>query len=248
MIFFITGGSRGIGADLVLSAIREGHDVAFTFRHEQTKAEEVVARARDLRPGCRCECYCMDVRDAGAVETVIDRVVEDFETIDVVVNNAGVTRDILVVAMSDEEWDDVIQTNLTGPFLICRKELPVLLANRFGRIINISSVVARGATGQANYAAAKAGLHGLTLTLSKEYGRKGITVNAVVAGFFETDMTKAGLPAQARELYKRLCPAPKGRMGELAELSAVVLFLASEKASFVNGQLVYVTGGLDWTV
>jgi NAD(P)-dependent dehydrogenase (short-subunit alcohol dehydrogenase family) len=140
----------------------------------------------------------------------------------------------------------VIATNLTGPFFVCRQVLPTMMKQRFGRIINISSLSQGGAAGQANYAAAKAGLHGLTLTIAKEYGRKGITANVVMPGFFETDMTRESLPEHMRQFWRSYCPVPKGRSGELPELSAVIGFLASKDAAFVNAQVIHVTGGLDW--
>ena len=247
MIYFITGGSRGIGANLVEAAIKAGHDVGFTYVHNEAKAHEVAKRAAELREGAVCRYYQLDVRDRPKVDEIVDQVADDFETIDVVVNNAGITRDGLMMSMSDEEWDEVIDTNLTGPFNVCRAALPTLIANRYGRIINISSVVAGGATGQANYSASKAGLHGLTQSLAKEYGRKRITSNVVMPGFFETDMTKEHMPEEIRTFYKQYAPITKGRAGELDELSSVVLFLGSPAASFINGSIIRVTAGLDWT-
>ncbi|MBW2459342.1 MAG: SDR family oxidoreductase [Deltaproteobacteria bacterium] len=246
MIYFITGGSRGIGANLVKRAVEAGHDVAFTYVHAANKAEAVVAEAKKLRPDASCRCYELDLSNREQIESVIDQVVDEFDTIDVVVNNAGMSRDSLLMAMTDEEWDDVIAANLTGPFLVCRAVLPTLIANRYGRIINISSVSAEGATGQANYAASKAGLHGLTKSIAKEYGRKRITANVVLPGFFETDMTREHMPEEIRGFWKKYAPVPKGRGGELDELAAVIMFLASEAAAFVNGQEIRVTGGLDW--
>ncbi|MBI4702649.1 MAG: SDR family oxidoreductase [Deltaproteobacteria bacterium] len=247
MIYFVTGGSRGIGASIVEEAVKLGHDVAFTYLTSEEGARQVVERAKAIRPEARCRSYRMQVKDRAEVEAVIDRVVADFETIHVVVNNAGISRDGLLMNMSDEEWDDVIATNLTGPFYVCRAVLPTLLAGRFGRIINISSVVAAGATGQANYSAAKAGLCGLTFSIAKEYGRKRITANVVVPGFFETDITRQGMPESLREFWRTYAPIYKGRRGELPELSAAINFLASEQAAFINGQEIRVTAGLDWT-
>jgi NAD(P)-dependent dehydrogenase (short-subunit alcohol dehydrogenase family) len=195
----------------------------------------------------RVKAYRLDVRESQQVDAVVDQVVEDFDTIDVLVNNAGVTHDNLVAQMSNEEWDEVIATNLTGPFYMCRAVLTTMLAARFGRIINISSVVIGGATGQANYCAAKSGLHGLTKALAKEYGRKGITANVVVPGFFETEMTVDTMPQGLRDFWKTYSLVPKGRGGELAELNACIMFLASKEASFINGQELRVTAGLDWT-
>jgi NAD(P)-dependent dehydrogenase (short-subunit alcohol dehydrogenase family) len=247
MNFFITGGSRGIGAALVEHAVEEGHDVAFTYISNEAKAHEVAKKCAALRDGAIVRCYQLDVSDPAAVDSVMERVVEDFETLDVVVNNAGVTRDGLVMSMTNEEWNDVINTNLSGPFYVIRAALPILIANKYGRIINISSVVFSGATGQANYAASKSGMHGLTRSVAKEYGRKRITANSVVPGFFDTDMTREHMPDQVKSFWKTYAPIHKGRVGELRELTSVVMFLASDKAGFINGQEIMVTAGLDWT-
>ncbi len=246
MNYFITGGSRGIGAHLVEEAVALGHDVAFTWVSAEAQAHEVAAKACARRSDARIRCYRLDVKDPDAVESVVDQALDEFDSIDVLVNNAGVTRDNALVSMADEEWEEVIATNLTGPFYMCRQILPVMMSNRFGRVVNISSLVAGGGSGQANYAASKAGLHGLTQTIAKEYGRKGITANTVLPGFFETDMTREHLPDHIRSFWQTWCPVPKGRTGELSELGSVIHFLASEAASYVNGQEIRVTGGLDW--
>ncbi len=247
MIFFITGGSRGIGADLVTRAIKAGHDVAFTYIARSDRAEEVVARAKDINPDAKCKAYQLDVRKSEQVDEVVKRAVDDFDTVDVLVNNAGLARDSLVMNMENEEWDDVIATNLTGPFYVTRAMLPTMLAARFGRIINMSSVIIGGATGQSNYAAAKAGLHGFTKSLAKEYGRRGITANVIVPGFFETEMTVDTMPQGLRDFWKTYSLVPKGRGGKLEEITAAILFLASKEAAMINGQELRITAGLDWT-
>jgi len=244
VVFFVTGGSRGIGEAIVLDAIREGHDVAFTYLARQEQALQVVDHARRLRHEGRCRAYQLDVRDSAAVEKVGDRVLEEFEAVHVVVANAGVNVKNLAVSMSDEEWKTVIDTNLTGAFYVCRHFLSTFLGTGFGRIILISSIGAHGVSGQANYAASKAGLLGLSAALAKEYGRKGITSNVVIAGFFDTDMTREGMSELNRSFWLQYCPV--GRVGELGEVSKAVMFLASEAASFINGQAIGVTGGLDW--
>jgi NAD(P)-dependent dehydrogenase (short-subunit alcohol dehydrogenase family) len=246
MIFFITGGSRGIGAALVEHAVREGHDVAFTYVHSEDKAHAVAKKAAALREGAQVRCYQLDVKDSERVDAVLERVVEDFETIDVVVNNAGITRDGLVMSMSNEEWDEVIATNLTGAFYVIRAALPTLIANKYGRIINVSSIIAGGGSGQANYAASKAGMHGLCRSVAKEYGRKRITANCVVPAFFETEMTEKALPEAVRNFWKTYAPIRGGRTGELIELTSVIMFLASKEAGFINGQEINVSTGLDW--
>ena len=213
MIFFVTGGSRGIGESIVLEAVRQGHDVGFTYLKNEARAMQVVEAARQVNPGSRCRAYQLDVRNSAAVEEVSDRFMDDFGSIQVVVANAGMNKNNLLVSMSDEEWDDVLRTNLTGTFYICRQFLPAMLTSRFGRFILMSSLGYSGVSGQANYCASKAGLHGLCSSMAKEYGRKGITTNVVVPGFFETDMTRDGISESNREFWLQFCPA--GRTGEL---------------------------------
>ncbi len=244
MVFFVTGGSRGIGAAVVLQAVREGHDVAFTYHRNEAAAAAVAAEARVLRDGARVAAYPLDVGDSAAVEAVGEQVLEAFETVDVLVCNAGINVSNLVISMTDEEWESVLRTNLSGAFYVCRQFLPTLLANRFGRIVMISSLGAGGISGQANYSASKAGLVGLSGAIAKEYGRKGITSNVLVPGFVDTDMTREGMSARHEEFWMKYCPL--GRMGERDEVAQVVTFLASKGASFINGQAIPITGGLDW--
>ena len=251
MYYFVTGGSRGIGAGIVAYAAARGHHVAFTYVANEDAAAKSAAAARAAAAANGHEVqvrhYRLDVKDSAAVEAVADQVLEDFETMEVIVNCAAVNRDNLVVSMSDEEWREVLATNLDGPFYVCRQFIQTLMANRFGRIINISSIQYEGGTGQANYAAAKAGLHGLTKSLAKEYGRRGITANVIVPGFFDTDMTRETMPQINKDYWKKYCPVPKGRMGKVEELAALVDFLAGEGGAFINGQEIPVTGGLGWT-
>jgi len=244
MRFFVTGGSRGIGAAIVLEAVRQGHDVAFTYRSQRGCADEVVARAREIDPSRRVCAHPLDVRSSAAVEAIGDQVLEEFGTVDVVVANAGVNLNGLVISMSDEDWQTVIETNLTGTFYVCRQFLPTFLANGFGRFVMISSLGHSGVSGQAGYAASKAGLLGLSATLAKEYGRKGITSNVVLPGFFDTDLSSRDMSAANREFWLQYCPL--GRIGSVDEVAKVVLFLASDAASYTNGQAIAVNGGLDW--
>jgi NAD(P)-dependent dehydrogenase (short-subunit alcohol dehydrogenase family) len=241
--FFLTGGSRGIGAAIVLAAARAGHDVAFTYTANEQAAHDIARRCAEIRPGTY-RAYRLDVRSSAEVEAVGDRVLGDFDTVDVVVANAGINKNNLVVSMSDEEWSSVIETNLSGAFFVCRQFLPTFLANRAGRFILISSLGATGVSGQANYCASKAGLLGLSATLAKEYGKKGITSNVVSPGFFETDMTREGMSAANREFWLKYCPL--GRLGELPEIAELVVFLASPAAGYINGQELRVNGGLGW--
>jgi len=244
MKFLVTGGSRGIGASIVREAARSGHSVALTYRERPDLAADVERAAREECPGAHVHAYRMDVSDSASVEAAGDRMLEDFDTIDVVVSNAGVNRPNLLVHMSDAEWREVVDTNLTGAFYIARYFIPVMLGQRFGRFILISSLAHRGITGQANYCASKAGLHGLAWAIAKEYGRRGITANVVVPGVFDTDMTRNGLSTANKEFWLQYCPL--GRMGTLDELSKLVAFLASDGAAFINGQEIAVHGGLDW--
>jgi NAD(P)-dependent dehydrogenase (short-subunit alcohol dehydrogenase family) len=244
MIFFVTGGSRGIGESIVMEAVRQGHDVGFTYLTSEERAAEVCEAARQIRPGAKCAAYPLDVRNSAAVERVGDRFIDEFGSVDVVVPNAGINKNNLVLSMSDEEWDDVLRTNLTGAFYVCRQFMPTMLANRFGRIILMSSLAHSGVSGQANYCASKAGLHGLCSSIAKEYGRKGITTNILVPGFFETDMTRETMSQAIKDYWIQYCPV--GRMGDLPEIAHTVMFLASKHAAFINGQTIPLTGGLDW--
>lgn len=244
MVIFITGGSRGIGRNIAMTALERGHDVAFTYQNPETDVDALLREAAERAPGRICKAYHLDVRNADQVAEVAEAVAFDFETVDAVVNNAGINRNGLAFSMSNDDWHDVIQTNLSGSFYVIREFLPLFLANKKGRFINLSSIAKGGVVGQANYSASKAGLVGLSGTIAKEYGPKGITSNVVVPGVFETDMTAQSLSDDLRNFWLLHCPLR--RTGRLEELSETVLFLASDAASFVNGQVINVTGGLDW--
>lgn len=243
-VMLLTGGSRGIGAGVVSAAAAAGYDVAFTYRERRDAADAVVEAVRAATPEARCRAYRLDVGDSAEVERVGDLVLDDFDTVHVVVNNAAITHAGLAFSTSDEAWRSVIDTNLTGAFYVARQFLPTFLANGFGRFIFMSSIASRGMSGDAAYSASKAGLLGLSGALAKEYGRKGITSNALLMSLFETEMTLKELSRQNREFYEQHCPV--GRIGQVSEVAAAVLFLASDGASFVNGQELGVTGGLDW--
>jgi 3-oxoacyl-[acyl-carrier protein] reductase len=243
-VLFITGGSRGIGAGVVAAAARNGYDVAFTYRERRDAADAVIAAARTDAPEATCVAYQLDVRDSAAVERVGDAVLETFDTVHVVVANAAVTHAGMAISTADDDWRAVLDTNLTGSFFVARQFLPAFLANGFGRFIFMSSIAANGMSGDVAYSASKAGMLGLSSALAKEYGRKGITSNALLMSLFETEMTLKELSAKNREFYAAHCPA--GRIGHVDEVAAAVLFLAGDGASFVNGQAIGVTGGLDW--
>ncbi|MEZ4323411.1 MAG: SDR family oxidoreductase [Myxococcota bacterium] len=244
MALFVTGGSRGIGRAIVEAAVTAGHDVAFTFREAEDAAADLVGWAGREAPGARCRAYRLDVRDPAEVERVGDQVLEDFDAVRAVVCNAGILRNGVAAHMSDEAWADVLATNLTGSFYVARHFLMPFLAQGGGRLVFMGSLAQHGISGQANYSASKAGLVGLSKALAKEYGRKGITANVVVPGFFDTDLTREGMAAGHKDFWNAYCPV--GRMGRLEEVARVVLFLASDASSFVNGAEIPVTGGLDW--
>jgi NAD(P)-dependent dehydrogenase (short-subunit alcohol dehydrogenase family) len=244
MNFFVTGGSGGLGRQLVLDLVKAGHSVAFTFMNGSEAATAVVAEAAVLAPGSRCQAFRLDQRKSGQVEDVCGRLVDEWETIDVLVCNAAINRGELLISVSDDEWHDIIETNLTGPFLLSRALIPHFIGERRGRIIFISSVAMHGATGIACYAASKAGLIGLSGTIAREYGRRGVTSNVLSLGLLgEAGMGVREMSAQSFEHWRSLCPA--GREGHLDEVSGLILYLASDGAAFVNGQTIGVTGGLD---
>ena len=244
-LLFVSGGSRGIGAGIVFAAAEAGYDVAFTYRERLDAAEQVIAKAAQRAPQVRVRAYALDVGDSAAVDRVGDAIEDELGEVDVVVSNAAVTHAALAVSLGDDEWANVIRTNLTGAFYVCRRFLSGMVARRRGRLIFISSIAARGMAGDVAYCASKAGLLGLSTAMSKEYGRRGITSNALLLSMFETDMSERELSADKRDFYARHCPV--GRVGKISEVAAAVLYLASDAAAFVNGQELGVTGGLDWT-
>lgn len=244
MNFFITGGSRGIGRAIVLKLVSEGNGCAFTYAGNKTAAEETLKEAAALNPSVPVKSYQLDVKNPDQVEQVIEEAIKDFENIDGVVNNAAVVRNNAAALMSNDEWNEVIATNLTGPFYVCRTFLMHFISNRFGRIVNISSLAQDGCSGQANYAASKAGLIGLTKTLAKEYGSKGITANAVTVGYVQTDMTKDNMAEALHKFWLQHCPVKKiTSSGDIAEL---VAFLLTKKTEFINGEVIRVSGGLTY--
>lgn len=244
MNVFITGGSRGIGQAIVLEAIRQGHEVAFTYHTSRERAEEVIRAACAVRPEARCQAYPLDVRNSDQVDEVGNQVLDDFDRVDAVICNAGINLNGLAANMPDETWQTVIDTNLTGSFFVARQFLPGMVANRSGSLVFVSSMGANGISGQAPYAASKAGLLGLSSTLAKEYGRRGIRSNAVLLGFIETDMTREGMSEGNRQFW--ITYNPLGRTGEPVEAARAILFLCSDAASFISGEAISVTGGLDW--
>lgn len=236
----VTGGGRGIGLAVAERLAAEGARVAVISRSE-ANAQAAASKVGGGDPE-RARAYAVDVADAAAVQAVAARVLEDFGRVDILVNNAGVTRDTLAMRMSEEEWSTVIDTNLSGAFYVTQGFLRSMLKQRAGRIINISSVIGLiGNAGQANYAASKAGLIGLTKSLAKECASRGILVNAVAPGFIVTDMTDVLSEEVKTGVMKQI---PLGRLGAVDDIAAAVAFLASDEASYITGQVLTVDGGM----
>lgn len=238
-IAFVTGASRGIGRACALALSESGARVVLAARNLD-KLEEVAVEIRSA--GREAFVVEVDLSSANSIRDAFSQSAKDFGPAEILVNNAGITRDGLAVRMKHEDWSAVIDTNLTGSFLCIQQVLPAMMRARWGRIINITSVVGEmGNAGQANYAASKAGLIGLTKTLAQEMGSRGITVNAVAPGFVETDMTGV-LAAETKE--KMLANIPLRRIGQPDDVSAAVRFLASEEAGYITGHILDVNGGL----
>ena len=236
----VTGASRGIGRAIALRLAAEGARVAINYAGNAKAAEEVKA-AIEAAGGTALLCQA-DVADSAAVEAMITEVVKAFGSLDILVNNAGITRDGLLLRMKDEDFDAVVDTNLKGVFYCTKAAAKIMMKKRRGRIVNMASVVGlMGNAGQANYAAAKAGILGFSKSVARELASRGITVNMVAPGFIGTDMT-AVLPDTVKE--KMLEDIPLGRMGEPEDVAEAVLFLVSDQASYITGQVVNVDGGM----
>ncbi len=241
---FVSGGSRGIGRGIVLRLVAAGYGCAFTYASNSVAAEETIRLAREIRDDVEIRAYELDLCNTGSIESVVEQAIRDFTNIRVLVNNAAMVRDGAVALMSDKDWDDVIAANLTGPFQLIRGFLMHFLSNRDGRIINISSLSAGGATGQANYAASKAGLQGLSNTVAREYARKGITSNIVTVGFVPTDMTDQHFAKELEKIWLQYCPMR--RPGTAEEIAGMVYYLTTDEAAFINGENIRVSGGLSY--
>lgn len=240
-VALVTGASQGIGRAIALALARAGARIAVNYYPNQIdKASQVVDEIKSL--GRECIMVGADVSNKVDVEAMIAQVMEHFGSLDILVNNAGITRDQLLLRMRDEDWHSVLNTNLTGVFYCSRAALKPMLKNKRGRIINIASVVGlTGNAGQANYAAAKAGVIGFTKSLAREVASRGITVNAIAPGYIETELT-GKISDQAKEGF--LKSIPLGRPGRPEDVAAAVVFLASHCADYITGQTINVDGGM----
>jgi 3-oxoacyl-[acyl-carrier protein] reductase len=240
-VALVTGGSRGLGRAIALAFAGQGADVAVNYRGNADAAEEVAAQIRAL--GRQATVIQGDTSlGREACEAIVAAAVDTFEKVDILVNNAGITRDNLMLRMDADDWESVLDTNLSGPFWMTRAIARPMMKARYGRIINMSSAAGRmGNAGQANYASAKAGLIGLTKSTARELASRGITCNALAPGLIETDLT-ADLPPAATEALKTMTPL--GYLGSVDDVAAAAVYLASEEARYVTGQVIGVDGGM----
>ncbi|MDA8194868.1 MAG: 3-oxoacyl-ACP reductase FabG [Thermaerobacter sp.] len=237
-VALVTGAGRGLGRAIAVQLAAHGAAVAVNDIAENNAL--ATAAAIHQQAG-QAAVYPGSVTDSSQIESMVQTIQRDLGAVSILVNNAGINRDRQLVKMSDQEWSSVLDVDLTGPFYVTRAVLPAMIAAQYGRIINISSASWQGNFGQANYAAAKAGLIGLTKTATREVAKHGITVNAICPGFIETEMTR-GVPPKVWDLMVSKIPA--GRVGQPDDVAKVVVFLASDYAAYVNGEVISVGGGM----
>ena len=236
----VTGGSRGIGRAICIELAKQGANVVVNYSGSEDKAKQVVSEIEEL--GVKAIAIQANVADSAAVDAMMKQTIEVFGTLDILVNNAGITRDNLLMRMKEQEWDDVVDTNLKGVFLCTKAVTRQMMKQRAGRIINISSIVGvAGNPGQANYVAAKAGVIGLTKTCAQELASRNILVNAIAPGFITTEMTDS-LPEELKEAMLKQIPLAK--LGQPEDVAKAVVFFASDNANYITGQTLHIDGGL----
>ena len=236
----VTGGSRGIGRAICIELAKQGANIVVNYSGSEDKAKQVVSEIEQL--GAKAIAVQANVAHSDAVDSMMKQAIEVFGTLDILVNNAGITRDNLLMRMKEQEWDDVVDTNLKGVFLCTKAVTRQMMKQRAGRIINISSIVGvAGNPGQANYVAAKAGVIGLTKTCAQELASRNILVNAIAPGFITTEMTDS-LPEELKEAM--LKQIPLARLGQPEDVAKAVVFFASDQANYITGQTLHIDGGL----
>lgn len=239
-VAIVTGSSKGIGREIALLFAKEGAKLVLTARSEELLKALAAEIVKD--GGQEPLCFPLDVKQSEKVDELVDKTLDKFGRVDILVNNAGVTRDGLLLRMSDEDWDEVLDTNLKGAFLCLRAVAKPMMRQRAGRIINMASVIGLiGNAGQANYAASKAGLIALTKSAAKELGSRNILINAIAPGFIETDMTHVLSEDVKKTILKQI---PIGKLGTPIDVAKAALYLASDESSFVTGQVLTVDGGM----
>ena len=239
-VAFITGSTRGIGKQIAIEFAKDGYDIAFNYRKENEDLENIKKQIKELN--VRCLPVKGDVSIFDDTANMVNQIINEFGKIDVLVNNAGITKDALLMRMKKEDFEDVINVNLVGTFNVTKNVIPYMIKQRSGRIINISSVVGvSGNAGQTNYSASKAGIIGFTKSLAKEVASRNILVNAVAPGFIETQMTDVLKQEVKEEIAKNI---PLRRMGTPEDVANVVKFLAGEQSSYITGQVINVDGGM----
>ena len=236
----ITGASRGIGKCIATKFAKEGANVVINYRNNEEEALKVKQELEDL--GSQVLVVKADVSELEQAEKLIKQAKKEFGKVDILVNNAGITKDNLIIRMKEEDFDSVIKTNLKGAFNCLKAVTPIMLKQKYGKIVNMSSVVGVvGNPGQVNYCASKAGLIGMTKSLAKEIGSRNITVNAIAPGFIDTDMTKILSDDQKKKILSQI---PLNKFGNVEDIANVALFLASENSNYITGQVIHVDGGM----